>query len=132
MLREARPFGAGPKFLIRDNDNKFGPLFNRVAKRTGIEVLKIPFRTPLANATCERFLGSVRRECLDHLLIFSERQLYRVVCEYVAYFNHVRPHQGLGQQMPEGPRGAASEKRSGRIVAFPVLNGLHHDYRRVA
>ncbi len=132
QLREATPFGVGPKFLIRDNDNKFGTLFNRVAKGTGIEVLKIPFRTPRANATCERFLGSVRRECLDHLLIFTERQLHRVVSEYVEYFNRVRPHQGLGQQIPEGLRGVVSEGRSGKILAFPVLHGLHHDYRRAA
>ncbi len=121
-LREATPFGVGPTFLIRDNDNKFGALFNRVAKGTGIAVLKIPFRTPRAKATCERFLGSVRRECLDHLRIFSERQLYRVLREYVEYFNRVRPQQGLGQQIPEGPRGAVTERRSGKILAFPVLN----------
>ncbi len=132
QLREATPFGVGSKFLIRDNDNKFGTLFNRVGKWTGIEVLKIPFRTPRANATCERFFGSVRRECLDHLLIFTERQLYRVAREYVEYFNRVRPHQGLGQQIPEGLRGAESEGRSGKILAFPLPNGLHHDDRRAA
>ncbi len=122
LLWGATPFGVGPTFLIRDNDNKFGALFNRVAKGTGIAVLKIPFRTPRAKATCERFLGSVRRECLDHLRIFSERQLYRVLREYVEYFNRVRPQQGLGQQIPEGPRGAVTERRSGKILAFPVLN----------
>ncbi len=132
QLREATPYGVGPKLLIRDNDNKFGTLFNRVAKGTGIAVLQITFRTPLANATCERFFGSVRRECLDHLLIFSERQLYRVVREYVAYFYRARPHEGIGQKIPEGPRGAVRERRPGRIIAFPVLNGLHRDYRRAA
>ncbi len=95
QLHEATPYGEAPKYLLRDNDAKFGMQFDEVAKGTGIEILKIPFRAPRANAICERFLGSVRRECLDHLLIFSERQLYRVIREYVGYFNQMRPHQGL-------------------------------------
>jgi putative transposase len=91
-------------------------------------------QAPKANAICERFIGSVRRECRDHLLIMSERQLYRVISEYVAYFNQARPHQGIEQRIPdprepEDDRPHASE---GRIVAYPVLGGLHHDYRRIA
>jgi putative transposase len=132
QLREATPFGVRPKYLIRDNDNKYGTCFDDVAQHTEIEVLRIPYRAPRANAICERFLGSVRRECLDHLLIFSEQQLYQVVREYVAYFNRARPHQGLGQRIPEGPGEVQNEGRSGKIVSFPVLSGLHHDYRRVA
>ncbi len=85
-----------------------------------------------ANAICERFLGSVRRECLDHILIFSERQLYRVVKEYVAFFNSARPHQGLEQRIPDQFGSNGEVKREGKIIAFPVLHGLHHDYRRVA
>ncbi len=131
QLREATPFGVRPKYLIRDNDNKYGTCF-AVAQRTGIEVLRIPYRAPRANAICERFLGSVRRECLDHLLILSEQQLYRVVREYVAYFNRARPHQGLGQRILEGPGEVENEGRSGKIISFPILSGLHHDYRRVA
>ena len=64
QLREARPYGTGPKYLIRDNDDKFGTQFKRVA--AGIKILKMPVRAPKANAICERFLGSVRRECLNH------------------------------------------------------------------
>ena len=67
QVREATPFGVGPKYLIRDNDNEFATRFDEVAKATGIELLRIPYRAPRANAICERFLGSVRRECLDHL-----------------------------------------------------------------
>lgn len=73
-LREATPFGQSPKYLIRDRDSKFGPNFTRVAATSGIKILKTPYRTPRANAICERFLGSVRRECLDHLLILQEKQ----------------------------------------------------------
>jgi putative transposase len=101
QLREATPYGAAPRFLIRDNDSKFGQEFTLVAKATGIEELRTPYRAPRANAVCERFLGSVRRECLDHMLIMTERQLYRMVREYVTFFNAARPHQGIQQRIPE-------------------------------
>jgi transposase InsO family protein len=96
-------------------------------------VLRTPIRAPRANAICERFLGSVRRECLDHLLILGEAHLRRVLRAYVAYFNCARPHQGIGQAMPAGlPAADRQGVSTGRVVAFPILGGLHHDYRRVA
>ena len=133
QLREATPFEERPRFLLRDNDGKYGPRFDRLAAASGIRVLRTPVRAPRANATCERFLGSVRRECLDHLLILGEHHLRRVLREYVAYFNRARPHQGLGQAIPA--RFLAAERHdggTGRVIAFPVLGGLHHDYRRAA
>ena len=75
QLREATPYGERPRYLIRDNDRKFGSNFARVAATSGINVLRTPYRTPRANAVCERFLGSVSRECLDHFLILHEKQL---------------------------------------------------------
>lgn len=132
QLREATPDGMGPKYLVRDNDTKFGAFFDRLAQMSGIEILKIPFHALQANAICERFLGSVRRECLDHLLIFSDQQLHRIFKEYVAYFNRARPHQGFAQKFPEASRRESPPLGKGRIIAFPVLNGLHHAYRRAA
>ncbi len=133
QLREATPFDARPRFLIRDNDGKYGPRFDHVATTTGIRVLRTPVRAPRANATCERFLGSVRRECLDHLLVLGEAHLRRVLRAYVTYFNHARPHQGIRQAIPAGARPVEPQDVGrGHIVAFPVLGGLHHDYRRVA
>lgn len=132
QLREATANGIAPKYLIRDHDSKYGVLFDRLAKASGVEVVKIPFRAPRANAVCERFLGSVRRECLDHLLVFTDQQLYRVMKEYIGYFNGARPHQGLGQNIPETSRSESPPISTGKIIAFPVLNGLHHDYRRAA
>src|SRR5689334_22137379 len=73
-LREATPYGQAPKYLIRDNDSKFGPCFARVAKTSTIKILKTPVHAPRANAVCERFPRSVRQECLDHLFIFGEEQ----------------------------------------------------------
>jgi putative transposase len=133
QLREATPYGQTPRYLIRDNDSKFGSCFARVAATSGIEMLKTPFRTPRANAICERFLGSVRRECLDHMLVLSEKQLHRVLHAYVKYFNEARPHQGIHQQVPQGEVTSVSpDQRSDRIISVPVLGGLHHEYRRVA
>src|SRR5579859_7153601 len=87
---------------LRDNDAKFGPAFARVAAGSGIEVLRTPYRASLANAICERFLGSLRRECLDHLIVLNERHRWRIVRAFVAYFNGARPHQGIGQRLPGG------------------------------
>jgi transposase InsO family protein len=133
QLREATPYGQTPKYLIRDNDKKFGPSFARVATTSGIKVLRTPYRTPLANAVCERFLGSVRRECLDAFLIFHEKQLSRLLKAYVVYFNQARPHQGLGQRLPEPPTlTAAPFQPASKVLSIPVLGGLHHDYQRAA
>jgi len=127
QLRNGTPFGEGPRYLIRDNDSKYGPSFARVA--AGIEVLRTPYRAPKANAICERFLGSLRRECLDHILILGEDHLRRALKEYLRYFNRARPHQGIAQSIPCPPE---SLPQSGRVIALPVLGGLHHDYRRRA
>jgi hypothetical protein len=128
QLREATPFGEGPRYLIRDNDRKYGRLFAKVASGTGIEVLRTPYEAPKANAVCERFLGSVRREGLDHFLILSERHLHRVMKEYQEYFNYARPHQGIGQSIPCQPVPEAKPQMVGKVVSRPVLGGLHHDY----
>ena len=90
------PFDQCPRYLIRDNDGKYSSVFARVSAGSGIRILRTPVRAPRANAICERFLESVRRECLDHVLILGERHLRRVLREYVAYFNQERPHQGAG------------------------------------
>jgi transposase InsO family protein len=130
QLREATPYGQVPKYLIRDNDKKFGPYFARVAMTSGIKILQTPYRTPQANAVCERFLGSVRRECLDHFLIFHEKQLHHLLKAYAMYFNHARPHQGLGQQIPGAP--TLSAPLLSQMISLPLLGGLHHDYQRTA
>jgi putative transposase len=128
QLRAATPFAQGPRYLIRDNDRKYGRLFARVASGTAIEISRTPYGAPKANAICERFLGSVRRECLDHFLILSERHLHRTTKEYQEYFNHARPHQGIGQRISCQPARGAEPQMNGELISHPILGGLHHDY----
>ncbi len=133
QLREATPFGQRPRYLIRDRDSKYGPAFTRLAAGTGITELRTAYRAPRQNAVCERFLGSVRRECLDHLLVLGEAHLRRVLREYVAYFNTMRPHQGLQQRIPDPAAVCALRpEEGGPVRAVPVLGGLHHTYLRAA
>jgi putative transposase len=133
QLREATPYGQRPHYLIRDNDSKDGQAFTRVAEASGITVLRTAYRAPRQNATCERFLGSVRRECLDHVLVLGEAHLRRVLREYATYFNTARPHQGLQQRLPAGTAGAVLRPPpGGQVQAIPVLGGLHHVYQRAA
>ena len=132
QLREATPYGQTPTYLIRDNDRKFGQQFARVAITSGIKVLRTPYQTLQANAVCERFLGSVRRECLDHYFIFQEKQLHRLLNAYVFSFHQARPHQGLGQRIPDPPVFLPPPNKPNKVCSIPVLSGLHHDYQRAA
>lgn len=138
QLREAIAFNQGPRFLIRDNDDKFGTKFASVARSTNIKVLRTPVKAPLVNAICERFLGSVRRECLDHFLLLGEQHARRVLCEYASYFGNSRPHQSLGQKTPDSVANChdncvpLAPRASGEVVSVPVLGGLHHEYRLAA
>jgi transposase InsO family protein len=133
QLREATPWGERPKYLIRDRDSKYGKRFEAVAG--DIEILKTPVRAPRANSYCERHIGSLRRECLDHMLILNRRQLHRIVQEYLDYYNYSRPHQGIGQQIPEclaEDNSWPTRKPEGKVISTPVLSGLHHSYARAA
>jgi putative transposase len=129
QLRNATMDGVAPRFLIRDRDKKFGAMFDRVAEGAAVKVIRTAIRAPNMNPVAERFVGSLRREALDHVLLLNEEHLGKVAREYVRFFNKARPHQGIGQRIPEGP---VNENHQGKIVALPVLGGLHHDYRRVA
>ena len=133
QLREATPWGERPKYLIRDRDGKYGKRFAAVA--SGIEILKTPVRAPRVNSYCERLIDSLRWECLDHMHILNRRQLYRIVQEYIDYYNYSRPHQGIGQQIPEylAENNPLQTSQPGRkITSTPVLSWLHHSYVRAA
>ena len=116
-------------FLIHDRDAKFPAAFDTVFAAEEIEIIRTPFRAPKANAFAERWIRSVREECLDHLLIVHERHLHRVLREYITYYNQRRPHQGLDQRCPV-PLERATE--GGRIERRDILGGIIHDYYRNA
>jgi len=131
QLKEATPWGRRPRYLIRDNDKKFGKLFSKVARSSSIKELRTPFEAPRANAICERFIGSLRRECLDFFLIFNPYQLNRILQSYVTYYNSHRPHQGIQQRVPtkyKKKQLPLSNKVKGKVISTPVLHGLHHTY----
>ena len=128
QLREATPWGKGPKYLIRDRNKKYATHFSAVAG--SIKEVETPYRTPQANGVCERFMGSLRRECIDHILIHEGRHLERVVKEYTAYFNQERPHQGIEQRIPDQYDLTRSKPTSGSITSKGILGGLHHSYSR--
>ena len=109
--------------MIRDNDSKFGATFQHLADGADIEILRTPIRAPKANAICERFLGSLRRECLDHILVLSEDHLHRTVAEYIRYYNACRPHQGLEQVIPMNvgsPRGKVCPATASAPISMPL------------
>lgn len=122
--------GKGPKYQIRDRDSKYGTHFS--AGSSGIKELKTPYRTPQANGVCERFMGSLRRECIDHILIRDDKHLRQVVNEYTAYVNQERPHQAIDQRIPDQYELPTSKPTSGRIISKAILGGLHHSYSRTA
>lgn len=120
-----------PKYLIRDRDSIYGAEFSRKAESLGLCEVCTPVRAPKANALAERFVGTLRRECLDHVFIFNERNLQRIVDEFVAYYNHQRPHRSLSHR-PPCPVSASTGPPHGSVIAKPVLDGLHNVYRRAA
>jgi putative transposase len=121
-----------PRFLVHDRDSRYGTTFDRRVRRLGIVQARTPVRSPRTKAIAERWVRSVRTECLDHVFIFNERHLENVLTDYVGYFNYWRPYRSIGQRAPCAPATDASHRtaQAGKIVAIPVLGGLHHVYQR--
>ena len=122
------------RFLIRDRDAKFTAAFDAVFAAAGIEVVKIPPRAPKANAFAERWVRTLRTECLDWVLVWNRRHLETVVAAYVTHYNTARPHRGINLDMPAADRDPtpASLEQIRRIERVDVLGGLVHEYRRAA
>jgi transposase InsO family protein len=124
------------RWVIHDRDNIYSGGVDAAVAAMGLTILKTPVRAPQANAFCERLIGSIRRECLDWLILLNERHLRVVLTEWVAHYNHGRPHASLGPGIPDPPKAATRDLAYGhrlpggfRVVAKPVLGGLHHEYR---
>ena len=132
QLTEATPWGKQPTYFIRDRDCSYGGRFNRKAGQLGIEAILTPFQAPKANAVAERMVGTLRRECLDHVIAINEGHLRRILREYMAHYNGGRPHRTRRLETPTGPPPRAAPAEQGRLLARPVLSGLHHEYKWVA
>src|SRR2546430_14037499 len=117
----------GPRYLIRDRDQVYGERFSHQARMLGIQEAVIAPRSPWQNAYAERVIGSIRRECLDHVVAIGERHLRRILLEYVSYYNGTRTHLSLAKDAPE-PR-SVQRPIWGRVVEVPRVGGLHHEYR---
>jgi transposase InsO family protein len=127
QIVEAFPWDTAPCYLIRDNDRAYGQAFTTRVWRMRIRDRPISPRSPWQNAYAERLIGTLRRKCLDHVLIFGERHLHRLLAAYSSYYNETRTHPGLAKDTPI-PRAV---QRSGTIVTMPILSGLHHRYARL-
>ena len=130
QLREAFPFDQLPRYLLRDRDAIFGNAFRRQVRDMGIQEVLCTPRSPWQRAYVERMIGSIRRECLDHVLVFHEMSLRRILRSYLDYYHRSRTHLSLGKDSPE-PRSIQPE-HMGRVVALPQVGGLHHRYERRA
>ena len=130
QLVEAFPFDSAPRYLLRDRDSIYGGRFRNRVKSLGIdEVLTAP-RSPWQNPYVERIIGSLRRECLNHVIIMNERHLRRQLKSYSIYYHEARTHLSLDKQSPV-PR-SIEPPEQGKVVAIPHVGGLHHEYRRAA
>src|SRR5271167_3080745 len=124
QLVQAFPWDTAPRFLLRDRDRNYGKVFGESAAALGIEEVPCAPRSPWQNAYVERLIGSIRRECLDHVIIFNEAHLRRVLRGYGGYYNRIRTHLALRKDAPLGRR----IQRTGPITRRPYLGGLHHAF----
>jgi putative transposase len=130
QVTEAFPWDTAPRFLLRDRDSSYGPVFRRRVEVMGTtEVISAP-HSPCQNPYVERIIGSIRRECLDHLIVFNERHLRRVLSSYQDYYHRTRTHLSLMKDCPDSR--PVHPPTRGKVIAIPQVGGLHHRYERLA
>jgi len=130
QLVNAFPYDSAPKYLIRDRDKIYGAAFVRRARALGIEQILTAPRSPWQNACCERVIGTLRRKCLDHVIVIGEQHLRRILRKYLEYYHESRTHIALDKDAPglrkrESPDG-------GKVITLPMVGGLNHRYPRRA
>ena len=126
QIIEAFPWDSAPRYLIRDRDTAYGPIFRQRLRAMGIRD-KPTARSPWQNPYVERLIGTIRRECLDHMIVFGEAHLRRILGRYAAYYNESRIHRSLDKDPPFH----RAIERLGIITSQSVLGGLHHQYCRI-
>ena len=127
QMTEAFPWASAPAYLVRDNDGAYGQVVQGRVSAMGIRDRRISPRSPWRNGIAERLIGTLRRECLDHVVVFGEGHLRSVVLAYTAYYNQMRPHRSLQKDAPL----RRAIQRIGEVAAIPILSGLHHQYVRI-
>jgi transposase InsO family protein len=127
QITEAFPWSSAPAYLVRDNDRAYGQVFTARVRAMGIRDRPISPGSPWQNGVAERLIGTLRRECLDHIVVFGEVHLRRILSAYAAYYNKTRTHLALSKDAPlQRP-----VQWFGSVAAIPVLAGLHHKYVRI-
>jgi len=135
QFRATVPGDQHQRFLIHDRDSIYAAAVDSAVTAMGLTVLKTPARCPKANAFCERLIGTIRRECLDWLIVLNERHLRAVLRKWVAHYNQGRPHTSLGPGIPDEPPDRFAQPNGPhipaghRVIATSILAGLHHEYR---
>jgi transposase InsO family protein len=127
QITEAFPWNEAPRYLIRDRDRTYGEVAMRRIRAMGIRDKPIAPASPWQNGFAERLIGSIRRECLDHLIVLSEAHLRRILQAYAGYYNKIRTHRSLDKDAPA----FRPVQRVGIVTSHPILGGLHHHYVRV-
>jgi putative transposase len=130
QIVEAFPDDEAPRFMIRDRDSIYGVDFRERVKHMGIEEVVIAYRSPWQSPYVERLIGSIRHECLDHVIVLNEAHLRRILTWYFAYYHEARTHLSLDRNAPV-PREVELPER-GHVVGIPQVGGLHHRYMRAA
>jgi len=130
QLAEAFPCANPPRYLLRDRDGIYGLEFVRRTLGLGLEQKLIAPRSPWQNPFVERLVGSIRRECLDHMIVLHEHHLRRRLTDYLSYYHHHRTHRSLDEDGPESR--AVEPPDQGNLIALPLVSGLHHRYARQA
>jgi putative transposase len=128
QLREAWGYDQPHRFLIFDRDSKFSADVSSAVRHHGAAPVRTAFRSPWQNGIAERWVGSVRRDLLDHVIVLNQRQLRRLLKEYVRYYHEDRTHLGLGKDAPDGRVAASAPPSESKIISLPRLGGLHHRY----
>ncbi len=133
QLREATPFGRQPKYMFRDNDGIYGHGVRAFLGSCDIEEVRTAYRNPWQNPYVERFIGKLRRELLEHVIVLSENHLRRLLKKYIEDYYHIaRPHQGLNSDTPISSNRLQPQEHLTKLVSIPICGGLHHRYERVA
>ena len=130
QIVEAFPWDTTPRYLLRDRDSIYGAAFQSHVENMGIEEVKIALQSSWQNPYCERIIGSIRRDALDHVIVLNERHLRRVLRSYIAYYHDWRTHLSLEMDAPESR--AVQPPELGSVKKVPEVGGLHHHYERIA